>query len=74
MNLRERLRGWSRPLYFLGQNPVTLAGTTIATSTALTTIAFWFYEILSGGLAGAVVFAFAVDIVKVPAFSRLKLA
>jgi hypothetical protein len=49
MNLRERIRDWSQPIYFLSQNTVTLAGTVITTSTALTTIAFWFYEILLPG-------------------------
>jgi hypothetical protein len=43
MNLQERIRDWSQPIYFLGQNPVTLTGAVITTSTALTTIAFWFY-------------------------------
>ena len=49
MNLRDRFRGWSQPIYFLGQNPISLTGAVITTSTALTTIAFWFYEILLPG-------------------------
>ena len=49
MNLQERIRDWSHPIYFLGQNPVTLTGAVITTSTALTTIAFWFYEIFLPG-------------------------
>jgi len=49
MNLRERIRNSSQPIYFLGQNPVTLTGAVITTSTALTTIAFWFYEIFLPG-------------------------
>ena len=49
MNLPERFRDWSPPIYFLGQNPVTLTGAVITTSTALTTIAFWFYEIFLPG-------------------------
>ncbi|MGB8919489.1 MAG: hypothetical protein WCC89_21730 [Candidatus Sulfotelmatobacter sp.] len=49
MNLRERFREWSQPIYFLGQNAVTLTGAVITTSTALTTIAFWFYEIFLPG-------------------------
>ena len=49
MNLRERIRDWSKPVYFLGQNPVSLTGAVITTSTALTTIAFWFYEIFLPG-------------------------
>jgi NapC/NirT cytochrome c family, N-terminal region len=49
MNLRERSRQWAQPIYFLGQNPVTLTGAVITTSTALTTIAFWFYDIFLPG-------------------------
>jgi len=49
MNLRERIRHWSQPIYFLGQNPVTLTGTVVTTSAALTTIAFWFYEVFLPG-------------------------
>jgi hypothetical protein len=49
MNLRERIRDSSQPIYFLGQNPITLAGAVITTSTAFTTIAFWFYEIFLPG-------------------------
>jgi NapC/NirT cytochrome c family, N-terminal region len=49
MNQRERIRDWSQPIYFLGQNPVSLTGAVITTSTALTTIAFWFYEIFLPG-------------------------
>src|ERR1700728_1102866 len=49
MNLRERIRGWLEPIYFLGQNTISLAGAVITTSTALTTVAFWFYEIFLPG-------------------------
>src|SRR6202451_423764 len=49
MNRRERIREWAKPIDFLGQNPVTLTGAVIATSTALTTIAFWFYDIFLPG-------------------------
>src|SRR5271170_7873965 len=49
MNLRERMRDWAQPIYFLGQNPTTLTGAVITTSTALTTIAFWFYDIFLPG-------------------------
>ena len=49
MNLRERFREWLQPIYFLGQNPITLTGAVITTSTALTIIAFWFYDIFLPG-------------------------
>jgi hypothetical protein len=49
VNLRDHFRGWSQPIYFLGQNPISLTGAVITTSAALTTIAFWFYEIFLPG-------------------------
>ncbi len=49
MNLRERFRDRLQPIYFLGQNPITLIGAVVTTSTALTTIAFWFYDIILPG-------------------------
>ena len=49
MNLRGRIRDWSQPIYFLGQNSITLTGAVITTSTALTTIAFWFYDVFMPG-------------------------
>jgi hypothetical protein len=49
MNLQERIRDWSQPIYFLGQNPITLTGAVLTTSAALTTIAFWFYDIFLPG-------------------------
>jgi hypothetical protein len=49
VNLPDRFRDWLQPIYFLGQNPISLTGAVITTSTALTTIAFWFYEILLPG-------------------------
>src|ERR1019366_3042755 len=44
MTLRERIRDWAQPIYYLGQNPITLTGAVVTTSTALTTIACWFYD------------------------------
>ncbi|MFY9905146.1 MAG: NapC/NirT family cytochrome c [Terriglobales bacterium] len=49
MNRRERIREWLEPIYFLGQNPITLTGAVITTSTALTVIAFWFYDFFLPG-------------------------
>ena len=49
MNPRELIRDWTQPIFFLGQNPLTLTGAVVTTSTALTTIAFWFYEIFLPG-------------------------
>ncbi len=44
MSLRERAREWARPAYYLGQNVLSLAGAVLVTSSALTMIAFWFYD------------------------------
>jgi hypothetical protein len=49
MSLRERIGEWTQPVYFLGQNPTTLTGAVLTTSTALTIIAFWFYDIFLPG-------------------------
>jgi hypothetical protein len=49
MDLRQAIRDWSRPLYFFGQNPATLLGAVLTTSTALTMIAFWFYDVFLPG-------------------------
>jgi len=49
MTIRKRLQDWLQPIYFLGQNPVTLTGAVITTSTALTTIGFWFYDVFLPG-------------------------
>src|SRR5579862_8511126 len=49
MSLRDQIKEWAQPIYFLGQNTVTLVGAVITTSTALTTIAFWFYDIFLPG-------------------------
>jgi hypothetical protein len=49
MMIRKSFREWLQPIYFLGQNPITLTGAVITTSTALTTIGFWFYDIFLPG-------------------------
>jgi nitrate/TMAO reductase-like tetraheme cytochrome c subunit len=45
----ERLAHWYRPLFFLGHNPLTLAGAILTTSSAITLLAFWVFEIVRGG-------------------------
>src|ERR1700691_3942796 len=49
MTIKGRISEWSKPLYLFAQNPVSLTGAAITTSTALATIAFWFYEIFLPG-------------------------
>ncbi|MGB8774901.1 MAG: cytochrome C, partial [Terriglobales bacterium] len=50
MTLQEHIRERLQPIYFLGQNFITLTGAVLTTSTALTTIAFWFYEVFLPGI------------------------
>src|SRR5690349_23944963 len=47
--MRDTIRTWARFLYFLGQNPVTLTGAVLTTSSAGTLIAFWVYDFLLPG-------------------------
>jgi hypothetical protein len=47
--LHERFFLWLRPAVFLGHNPLTLSGAVLTTSSAVTLLWFWAYEILKGG-------------------------
>jgi hypothetical protein len=49
MKLQQTFRNWIRLIYFLGQNPTTLTGAVLTTSSALTLIAFFVYEFLLAG-------------------------
>ena len=49
MELRERFASWLRPAVYLGHNPVTLTGAVLTTSSAITLIGFWAFEIFFGG-------------------------
>jgi hypothetical protein len=49
MSLGQKIREWSRPVYFLGQNATSLVGVVLTTSSALTLIAFWFYDFFLPG-------------------------
>ena len=46
MSLGERAAKWARPLVFLGDNRITLAGTILTTASALTMLGFWALEVL----------------------------
>ena len=48
-NIRGHLGSWLRPIFFLGHNVITLAGTVLTTSAGVTLVAFWAVEILKGG-------------------------
>ena len=49
MSLTERIREWSRVVYFFGQNTLTLIGAVLTTTAALTMVAFWVYDVLLPG-------------------------
>jgi NapC/NirT cytochrome c family, N-terminal region len=49
VNQPGAFRSWLRFLYFLGQNPISLTGAVLTTSSAGTLIAFWFYDFLLPG-------------------------
>jgi hypothetical protein len=49
MTLRESMQHWARPAYYLGQNAASLAGVVLTTSSAVTLVAFWFYDFLLPG-------------------------
>ncbi len=50
MEPRERIAHWLRPAFFLGHNAITLTGAVLTTSSALTMIGFWVFEIVGGGV------------------------
>ena len=47
--LRNTMRSWMRLLYYLGQNPISLTGAVLTTSSVITLLAFWAYDILFPG-------------------------
>jgi hypothetical protein len=49
MTFRTTIRNWLRLLYFLGQNAISLVGAALTTSSAVTLIAFWFYDFVLPG-------------------------
>ncbi|HVB87883.1 MAG TPA: NapC/NirT family cytochrome c [Candidatus Dormibacteraeota bacterium] len=57
MTLSNRLASWIRPAAFLGQNWVSLLGAVLTTTSAITMIAFWVFEIAVGGGATAYPYA-----------------
>ncbi len=43
------LQRWLRPIFYMAQNPISLMGVVLTTSSALTLVAFWFYDFLLPG-------------------------
>jgi len=48
MSLRERIKSWLRLAAYLGRSPVTLAGAVLTTSSAITLIGFWLFDLAVG--------------------------
>ena len=49
MNLREHIASWLRPAAYLGNNTISLVGAVITTSSAITLIGFWAFDLFGGG-------------------------
>ncbi len=49
MPVRNRIASWLRPAVYLGHNPITLTGAVLTTSSAITMIGFWLFEVFGGG-------------------------
>ena len=45
MMSRERIRAWIRPAAYLGRHPLSLAGAVLSTSSAITLLVFWAFQI-----------------------------
>lgn len=57
MKLSDHLASWFRPVAYFSRNPLSLAGAVLTTASAVTLIAYWTFEILIGGGAGAYPYA-----------------
>jgi NapC/NirT cytochrome c family, N-terminal region len=49
MSSQNTIRNWARVFYYLGQNPLSLIGVVLTTSSAITLIGFWIYDFLLPG-------------------------
>jgi nitrate/TMAO reductase-like tetraheme cytochrome c subunit len=47
MTPRERLAAWVRPVFYLGNNGITLAGAALTTASGITLVLFWINEVTS---------------------------
>jgi len=45
----NRLTLWFRPIAYLGRNPITLSGVVLTTTSAITMVLYWIFEIVLGG-------------------------
>ncbi|HET7453445.1 MAG TPA: cytochrome C, partial [Thermoanaerobaculia bacterium] len=44
--MKDFAKTWLRPIVYLGQNPLSIVGAILTTSSALTLVAFWIFELL----------------------------
>ncbi len=49
MSPSQTIRMWFRPIFFFSQNPLSLAGVVLTSSSAITLVAFWFYFMVLPG-------------------------
>jgi nitrate/TMAO reductase-like tetraheme cytochrome c subunit len=63
----DRLALWVRPLAYLGRNPITLTGVVLTTTSAITMITYWVFEIMIGGGADRYPYAGIVLFLALPA-------
>ena len=49
LSQHRTIRAWARFLYYLAQNPISLLGAALTTSSGATLIAFWLYDFLLPG-------------------------
>jgi nitrate/TMAO reductase-like tetraheme cytochrome c subunit len=45
--MKDSAKSWMRPIVYLGQNPLSILGAVLTTSSALTLGAFWVFELLT---------------------------
>lgn len=71
--MKDGVGNWLRPLVYLGRNPISLTGAVLTTSSAITIIIFWVFEIVLGGGASRYPYAGIVFYLILPAIFVLGL-
>ena len=73
MRLFDRLVSWIRPAAYLGQNWISLVGAVLTTTSAITMLAFWLFEVMVGGGAETYPYAGIILFLILPALFVLGL-
>jgi hypothetical protein len=73
MAWREQIALSTRPILFLGRNPLSLIGATLTTSAALSLVSYWVFEVLLGGGAKTYPYAGIVFFLVLPTIFALGL-